>query len=544
MIKQELIKRKCQILIDNYETDSNPHYYFDGNVYKRLHALCIITDEYMVTEKAINRFGREYERKEKRTRISSMICEDDNEIGFILSASNPTEVDKIYFESIINHIKEQNDSRHPENSTISIEGVEVVRKDDYHPSQKANFKVSLPLHSLIDFYKIYNVGNGMKRLINANWSMTTSQLFKMFVEKYNEVQTLSSTLTSNLKKPKPGLVVRDTRDVIAERHYERANRRESWKAETYKPIKALKELPGFIKDSATNAIYGTYDFVVNKLRIRNLVVYASIIVALACGVKLIKDEHRNTQLRFAQNGSDMFTFDTQHATNKDKDLQIERGTYAPRVTELVDNNKTSLLKTEIEQTREYMGNVVSSKFDHNASNNEIDLSKMIPDTITSQKDKQLYNKKMDLVNKIKSKTEKCIYRPNANNVIEINKEKAKEFLDFNLPLFIFGEDCVEHPYSYKSFGSSNSNNPTTEQIETFATFPDITKSTLLAQVREVYKLVPEYEFIHPSATPAGDSKKYDVMKKLNEIEGAINLRLLAQASDYVVQAGYRASGGK
>lgn len=542
MAKKELINRTYKILVDNKES-INPRNYYDSmdNTYKRFHACFIITDEYLVEERVLNRLGIEYTRRTKKKEIHSVICMDENEVNFVLKTFGLYGADKVYVESISSDIYEQNDSKHPENSTITISGTADFRRNAYNKPKDSSFKLSLPLSAPVKFCRIYRKLSrdffGKKTItyeLTAPALMTTTDLLTMINKKYNEVNALSPTLKTIVQPHgvEVSYTVKDTRDLIDEKSYARADRRENRRAETYKPVEFLRKAPGFIKERASSAFDNAYAHVAN-MKVKNLVIYAVVMALLSAGVGLVKKGYRNYQLEGAQNGFDMFTFDTKHATSKDEDLQIARDTYAPKVTELSNNAKTNLTQKEIEKTSEYMVDVASSGFDNNDSKNIIDLRKMLPARVT---DINLRKAQEALADKLQGKVESMIYRPSA--------DKAIEFLDYTLPLALFSEEYVNHPFSTKYFGSSNGNCPTTEEIEIYSSLPDIVKKTVLAQIREVYKKFPGYKFVHPSATPDGKEEKYDVTSHLNNVDGAINFRLLVQASDYVVEPGYRASGGK
>ena len=110
------------------------------------------------------------------------------------------------------------------------------------------------------------------------------------------------------------------------------------------------------------------------------------------------------------------------------------------------------------------------------------------------------------------------------------------FLDFVIPLQIFSEDYISKPHSFTSYSSSNPNSPTDEEIKLYAGIPDVLKAIINAEINAVRQNVTGYSFMHPSVTPTGNPNTFDLGKALDHAERVVNARLLAQASDAVVEA--------
>ena len=515
MAKNEYNKIEVELLIDNFETDTNPKYYTETTGFnKRFHALGIITE----TIPGVRNNTRRY----------AVIFNNDDQIQRELEELKPDKVSKTYFERI-DKIVEYHHNMDRRNSYVSLKGLEARKKDAYHTTGHGAFEFGVPLNGMIQCYGVYNVENGV---------MHTNEGLIDPIDLFQKIWKISNGKELGSVIPRQYIEVKDYHDIKGERRDERVRRNDRMRADLYKPIELAKKIPKTTATVVSNAVNGVYNYVSEKFNIKKLTIFASLIVMLVVGgAKGIK----KYRLYNAPNGYDCFTFDTRFSTGKDQNLQIDRDIYASRIKELVAKNKTDLSQSEIKDTVKYLDNFVGTAFDNNASYNILKLADLVPKDFNDLNDLKSRSAQENLANTIQSKMDSCRYRPHPNNdIVEVNPEKGKEFLDFAIPLGLFGEEYVGNPYGYRNYSSANRNNPTDEQIRIYANMPDILKSAVLSEIVEVLKNVPGYEFVHPAVTPRGNASEFDVIAHLNAVIGKVNARILAQASDYVIEPGYRA----
>ncbi len=409
--------------------------------------------------------------------------------------------------------------------------MESVKKDVYHPSGKRIFGTRLPLHDKVSFYRVYNGEFGIPEPRFERY-IGTMELFQMMYKISNGIELSSLFPTGSLE-------VKDLYDILGEKQDAKVAREERRSADLYRPVEYLRGIPSKLKKAIDRTAVGVNNLR-NRLSVKRLLVYASVLTVLITGGA---KGFRKYQLQNSPNGYDCLMFDERFGTRKDQDLQIQRDTYAPRIRELSDNKKTGLTLDEVEKTAKYLEDVVNTDFDHNASFNRINLPDLVSEKWINLDEYRLQEKQRELAEKISNRFNACNYRPNDNNMVEVNNDKGKAFLDFAIPLRIFSEDYLSKPHSFTSYASSNPNNPTTEEIKLYAEMPEILKATVNAQINEILQKVTGYNFMHPSVTPTGDPGTFNLKEALDHAERVVNARLLAQASDAVVEA-ERASAHK
>ena len=529
MANNELINRKIELIVENRESDTNPKYYMDETgITRRFHACCIVTDEYSTTEKTII-LGKEINRKSKKVVISAVMLDNDYLMEAELKRLGNWETKKIFVERI-DKITEYINNLHREKDQLGLKGMQYVVPDKYHPSGWNTFEIKLPLNENITCYGVYNTPNGLG--IRYEGQTTSINLFQKIL-KLNKGIPLNQVLSRKYFETK------DLYDILGERQDAKAARGERRSADLYKPVEYLRKAPSKLKKAIDRTTVGV-NKLRNKLSIKRLVVYASVLTVLVgVGAKGFK----RYQLQNSPNGYDFLMFDERFGTGKDQDLQIQRDTYTPKARELADNKKTGLTIEEIEKTRKYLEDVVNTGVDHNASLNNIKLPDLVSENWKNIDEHRLQDKQRALAEKILNKYTACFYRP-GNNIVEVNNDKGKAFLDFVIPLQIFSEDYISKPHSFTSYSSSNPNNPTTEEIKLYAGIPDVLKAVINAEINAVRQNVTGYSFMHPSVTPTGNPNTFDLGKALDHAERVVNARLLAQASDVTVEEANRASAHK
>lgn len=526
MVNDELINRKIELIVENNETDNNPKYYHDeNNVLRRFHACCIVTDEYSATEKTII-LGKEIKRKSKKVVRSAVMLDNDYQMEAELKRLGKWETRKIFVERI-DKITEYINNLHREKSQLSLKGMQCIVPDKYHPSSWSTFEIKLPSNESINCYSVYNTPNGL----DARYEGHTTPM-----DLFQKILKLNKKIPLNQVMPSVYYETKDLYDILGEKQDAKTARRERISADLYKPVEYLRKAPSKLKKAIDIPAVGMNNLR-NKLSIKRLLVYASVLTVLVVGGA---KGFRKYQLQSSPNGYDFLMFDERFGTGKDQDLQIQRDTYSPKARELADSKKTGLTLDEIEKTKKYLTDVVNTGVDHNASFNMINLPDLVSENWENIDEYRLQEKQRILAEKILNKYKDCFYRPGDNNIVEVNNDKGKVFLDFAIPLQIFSEDYLSKPYSFTSYASSNRNSPTTEDIKLYAGMPDVLKAVVNAEINAVRRNVIGYSFIHPTVTPTGNPSTFDIKKAMDHAVRKVNARLLAQASDVVVEEEERA----
>lgn len=235
--------------------------------------------------------------------------------------------------------------------------------------------------------------------------------------------------------------------------------------------------------------------------VRNLVIFASLAVLVTImseGIFLNKRRY---------DSSDGISLDKK--IFQDFKLLWDKNNIGDTLIKLAREEYRDVSIDEVENTFNYIEKLELSNHDNNNTLNKILLSEFKYDVPISKE-------KTDLFERIDNLYENCFQY--INGKYELNKDAAKKFVDFTLPM-IFMNNGVYRTSATSSvprnLGSYNTNDPSPMEINTYFKLPMALQVVISEKTRWILWNMPaDYTFKYPQYF--GDKDKTNIVGKLNE----------------------------